>query len=283
MEQEAGGDKRRAEPVISRAIQALLDRHGVPERRRNTTLEAAAGMKYQQVRRRMTGETPWNVDEIKRLASHFGEPVFKLLGALVDDAGQPAVLKVAGLQLSCSVWPGEAIAGDKAFGPLVAAQDTESGAWEVLPPADAAGRAIHEVRRVIFEAEEPRRVAVIDDDEATAEAIVQVLRQKGLEAISYSSPEHIRSALETMTFDGYIVDWQLGEHDARDVLRLVRSRTATAPLIVLADTLTDSQEAQFEEVTTTFRAQLLEKPARTLMLFNALTLGFAAPLRRPPV
>lgn len=279
MEQETGGDKRKSEPVISRAIQALLDRHGVPERRRNTTLEAAAGMKYQQVRRRMTGETSWNVDEIKRLASHFGEPVFKLLGALVDDAGQPAVLKVAGLQLACSVWPGEAIAGDKAVGPLVAAQEGESGAWEVLPPADAVGRAVYEVRRVIFEAEEPRRVAVIDDDEATAEAIVQVLRQKGLEAISYSNAEHIRSALETTTFDGYIVDWQLGEQDARDVLQLIRSRTASAPLIVLADTLTDSQEAQFEEVTATFRAQLFVKPARTLMLFNALTLGFAA-LRR---
>jgi CheY-like chemotaxis protein len=281
MEQETGGDKRKAEPVISRAIQALLDRHGVPERRRNTTLEAAAGMKYQQVRRRMTGETSWNVDEIKRLASHFGEPVFKLLGALVDDAGQPAVLKVAGLQLACSVWPGEAIVGDKAVGPLVAVQDGESGEWEVVPPADAAGRTVHEVRRVIFEAEEPRRVAVIDDDEATAEAIVQVLRQKGLEAISYSNAEHIRSALETTTFDGYIVDWQLGEQDARDLLQLIRSRTAAAPLIVLADTLTDSQEAQFEEITATFRAQLFVKPARTLMLFNALTLGFAA-LRRTP-
>lgn len=276
MDQEAGGDKRKAEPVISRAIQALLDRHGVPERRRNTTLEAAAGMKYQQVRRRMTGETPWNVDEIKRLASHFGEPVFKLLGALVDDAGQPAVLRLAGLQLACSVWTGEAIAGEKAVGPLVAAQDAESGGWEVLPPADAAGRAIFEVRRIIFEAEEPRRVAVIVANVEMAEAIVQFLRQKGMEAISYSSADHIRSALETITFDGYIVDWQLGEQDARDFLHLIRGRSAVAPLIVLADTLTDSQEAQFDEVTATFRAQLFVKPARTLMLFNALTLGFSA-------
>jgi CheY-like chemotaxis protein len=278
MEQEAGGDKRKGEPVISRAIQALLDRHGVPERRRNTTLEAAVGMKYQQVRRRMTGETSWNVDEIQRLASHFGEPVFKLLGAFVDDAGQPAVLRVAGLQLPCSVWPGEVITGAKATGPLVAAQ-TEHGDWEVVVPADAGGRTLYEVRRLIFEGDEPRRVAVIDDDYATAEAIVQVLRQKGLEAISYSSADHIRSALETTTFDGYIVDWQLGDSDARELLQLVRSRTATAPLIVLTDTLTDSQEAHFEEVTTTFRAQLFEKPARTLMLFNALTLGFASPRR----
>ena len=279
MEQEEGGDKRRTEPVISRAIQALLDRHGVPERRRNSTLEAAAGMNYQQVRRRMSGETPWNVDEIKRLASHFGEPVFKLLGALVDDAGQPALLKVPGLRLPCSVWPGEAISGDKAVGPLVAAHNGDGG-WEVVPPAEAAGRSIFDVRRLIFEADEPRRVAVIDDDAATATAIVEVLRQKGLDAISYSSPEHIRSALEGTTFDGYIVDWQLGAGDAREVLQAIRARSPAAALIVLADTLTDSQEAHFEEVTLTFRAQLFEKPARALMLFNALTLGFSPRARR---
>jgi len=280
MEQEAGGGKRKPESGISRAIQALLDRQGVPERRRNTTLEAAAGMKYQQVRRRMSGETSWNVDEIKRLASHFGEPVFKLLGALVDDAGQPAVLKVAGLHLACSVWPGDAITGDKAVGPLVAVQEEGAGIWDVLPASDAAGRAVFGVRRLIFEAEEPRRVAVIDDEEATAQAIVQVLCQKGLEAISYSNSEHIRSALETTTFDGYIVDWQLAVSGTREILQLIRTRTSTAPLILLTDTLTDNQETEFEEVTTTFRAQLFEKPTRTLILFNALTLGFATQRRQ---
>lgn len=281
MEQDdEGSDKRRAAPLISKAIQTLLDRHGIPERRRNTVLEAAAGMNYQQVRRRMSGETPWNVDEIQRLASHFGEPVFKLLGAMVDDAGQPAVLKVAGLHLACSLWPGEALSRDKAVGPLVAARQPE-GRWEVLPPAEAADRPVHEVRRLIFEAEVPRRVAVIDDHEATAGAIVEVLRQKGLEAVSYSTPEHVRSALETTTFDGYIVDWQLRDTDPREILQAIRARTAVAPLIVLTDTLTDSQEAAFEEITTRFRVQLFEKPARTLLLLNALNLGFAARQRDP--
>src|SRR4051812_35917277 len=79
MDHEPGAEKRKSEPVISKAIEALLDRHGVPERKRRGALEAAAGMGYQQVRRRMTGETPWNVDEIQRLAAHFGEPLFKLL------------------------------------------------------------------------------------------------------------------------------------------------------------------------------------------------------------
>lgn len=238
-------------------------------------------MKYQQVRRRMSGETPWNVDEIKRLASHFGEPVFKLLGALVDDAGQPATLKVGGSQLlPCSVWIGEMINGDKALGPLVAAQDDVSGGWEVLPPGDIGERSVYEVRRLVFEAEQARRVAVIDDDEARAQALVVFLRQKGLEAISYSVPDHIRSALETTTFDGYIVDWQTRDLNPRELLQLIRSRAPAAPLNVLTAPLTDSQEAMFDEITSTFRAQLFEKPVRPLSLVNALNLGFAAQRRQ---
>lgn len=275
MEQEAGDDKHKPEPVISRAIQELLNRHGIPERRRITTLEAAAGMNYQQVRRRMNGDTSWNVDEIKRLASHFGEPVFKLLAAMVDGAGLPATFQVGGLHLACSVWPGEAVGGKKAVGELVAVQASEDS-WNVRLAADAKGTAAFEVRRLVFEAAKPRRVAVIDDAPATAEAIVQVLRQKGLEAISYCTPEHIRSALETTIFDGYIVTWRLGDGDARETLEQIRSRSASSPLILLTDTLTDSQEAELERVTAEFRAQLFEKPARTLTLFNALTLGFAA-------
>ena len=73
MDQEPDADDRNL--LISKAIEDVLDRHGIPERQRLSTLEAASGMSYAQVRRRMTGETPWNVDEIKRLAAHFGEPL----------------------------------------------------------------------------------------------------------------------------------------------------------------------------------------------------------------
>src|SRR5262249_12954164 len=93
-------------PAVSLAIQALLDRRGVPKSKRLIVLESALGIAYQQVRRRMMGETAWSVDDIKRIAAHFGEPVFRLLGAMVDgEAGQPAVLQVGGTKLACSIWP----------------------------------------------------------------------------------------------------------------------------------------------------------------------------------
>ena len=281
MDHDPGADKRKSEPVISKAIQALLDRHGVPERKRLGALEAAAGMGYQQVRRRMTGETPWNVDEIQRLASHFGEPVFKLLGALVDDAGQPAVLQVGTMKLPCSIWPGDQVARDKGIGPLVAVPGEGQEQWIVLPLAEAGDRPIHEIKRLIFEAAAPRRVAVVDDDDDLTSAIVQFLRKNGLEAISYNKAEHLRAALETTSFDGYILDWLLDDSDARDLLPLIRAKNPSAPLIILTGQIRagHAQEDDLASTIAAFRAQLYEKPTRALSLFNALELGFEAASR----
>ena len=281
MEQDPTGDKS-APTAITRAIQALLDRRGIPERKRLGALEAAVGIAYQQVRRRMMGETPWSVDEIKRLAAHFGEPVFRLLGALVDDTpGEPAVLQVGGARLACSVWPGPEAA--QGIGPYVAIPGEEPNGWTVVPASEAAGRRVFEVRRLIVEPEPPRRVAVVDDDDDLGRAIVQFLRQKGLDALSYTSAEHLRAALETTNFDGYILDWVLGEEKATTLLPLIRAKNPAGPVIILTGQIDagGAEESDLASALTTFRAQLYEKPSRTLSLFNALELGFeAAPRAR---
>lgn len=275
MEQDPAGD-RSAPTAITKAIQALLDRRGIPERKRLGALEAAVGIAYQQVRRRMMGDTTWSVDEIKRLAAHFGEPVFRLLGALVEDApGEPAVLQVGGAKLACSVWPGpEAVQG---IGPYVAIPGEESNGWTVVPVSEAVGRRAFEVRRLIVEPEPPRRVAVVDDDDDLGRAIVQFLRQKGLDAISYTSAEHLRTALETTNFDGFILDWVLGEEKATALLPLIRAKNPAGPVIILTGQIdAGGDESDLASALTTFRAQLYEKPSRTLSLFNALELGFQA-------
>lgn len=275
MEQEPGTDRQgKSDSVISRAIQDLLERHGVPEVRRISALDAATQLGNKNVRRRMSGETSWNVDEIRRLATHFDEPVFNLLSAMVGDTGQPAVLEIGGLGLMCTVWPGQALQAADARGPLIAVQsDGERPSWRVKLKQDHAGKSAYEVRRLVFENSDTPRVAVVDQLAATAEAIVQALEQKGLDAIPYSRPEYVKAALDTTSFDGYIVAWKMGDGDAREILELIRSRSPGAPLLLLVDQLDDQTEQRFEEITATYRAQLFEKPARTLSLLNALVLG----------
>ena len=64
--------------------------------------------------------------------------------------------------------------------------------WNVVPLAEAGERQAYEIKRLIFEAAPPRRVAIVDDDDDLAASIVQFLREKGLDAISYRTGEHLR-------------------------------------------------------------------------------------------
>jgi CheY-like chemotaxis protein len=265
---------------ISKAILAVLDRHGVPERQRLTTLEAAADMSYQQVRRRMSGESPWNVDEIQRLAAHFGEPLFGLLASLVDDVGHRATLQLGGITLPCAIWLGPRSSPKSSNGPLVAVAVTDAGErtdhWNVLPPADVGDRPAYEIKRLIFEAAPARRVAVVDTDDTLAADIVQFLRSKGLDALAYRSADKLLAALETLRFDGFILDWATRKGSARSLLPSVRTRYPSAPIIILTGPIKagSAHEQELESMLATHRAQLYEKPTRLLSLFTALDLGF---------
>ena len=94
-------DRHRA---LAAFIETMLDRHGVPERQRFRALEAALGMSYTQVRRRMLGEAPWSIEEIRKLAGHFHEPLIPIMAALADVPGIPATLPFAGAALASAVY-----------------------------------------------------------------------------------------------------------------------------------------------------------------------------------
>lgn len=274
MDHHPGSDEPRL--PISQAILAVLDRHAVPERQRLATLQAAVEMSYQQVRRRMAGESPWNVDEVKRLASHFGEPLFGLLATLVDDIGHRATLHLGGVALPCSIWLGPLAPPKTRIGPLVAVAGEAAEHWNVVPLAEAGDRQAHEIKRLIFEAAPPRRVAIVDGDEDLAISIVQFLRERGLDAVSYRTGENLLAALETSRFDGFVLDWMLGEGNIKELLPVVRTRSPGAPIIILTgqSKAGGAQEEELESTLTAYRAQLYEKPTRMLSLFTALELGF---------
>jgi CheY-like chemotaxis protein len=279
MDQDSGSAEHRL--PISKAIEAVLDRHAVPERQRLATLQAAVEMSYQQVRRRMAGESPWNVDEIQRLASHFGEPLFGLLATLVDDVGRQATLHLSGVALPCSIWLGPVAPPRTRIGPLVAVAGESGDHWLVVPPAEAGERPAYEVKRLIFEGARPRRVAVVDDDAELAAGIVQFLREKGLDAIAYRTAESLLAALETSRFDGFILDWMLGDGHIRELLPAVRDRHPAAPVIILTGPTGagGAREDELEATLAVYRAQLYEKPTRMLSLFTALDLGFETTTR----
>ena len=273
--EDSGGQRPSA---ISAFIEGMLDRHGVGERQRVRVLETALRMSYAQARRRMLGEAPWSIEELKRLADHFHEPLIPIVAAFLHQPGRSASFPVAGSVLPCTVWPsGEPIPGR--IGPLVVLHDKVADQWTVVPSSEAIDRPSYELSVLLFERPAPRRVAVLDDDIESARTIVEFLAAKGISAHPFDTGKALLTAMESEHFDGFIVDWLLGTETANDLLSQIRSRQSTGPLIILTGQINTgvAKEDELAVAGATHRALVFEKPMRLLTILNALQVGFGSP------
>ena len=82
-------------------VRALMERHGLPKYRQSAWLADAMGLSYSQAHRRMTGASPWSLEDLAKVAALFGE------ACRAGSAGQPqtsvpAVMDVGGARLRVS-------------------------------------------------------------------------------------------------------------------------------------------------------------------------------------
>ncbi|WP_157263933.1 helix-turn-helix domain-containing protein [Azohydromonas aeria] len=262
------------------ALVALLDRHGVPERQRVNTLEKATGISYGAARRRITGETGLEVAEVVKLAAFFKEPLFSLLGALVDEAGHPATACIGGMQIPCCIWPGPSSSDSPRLGLFVAYRG-ESDKWIVVPATEAGNRPTNEVRRIVYEASTLPKIAIVSRDAAFCAAALQTLRARGLDPTIYPAAKSLRHAMQATSFDGYVLDETVLSKDLEPTLDEVRGRSTAAPIIVLTtpNKADRNQERALETVVNNFHVQLYDKPTRMLHLCSALELGLRTAAR----
>lgn len=263
--------------AVSAFIEGILDRHGIGERQRVRALETALCMSYAQARRRLLGEAPWSIDELRRLADHFREPLIPMVAAFLNQPGRSASFPVAGAVLPCTVWPsGKPITGR--IGPLVVLHDKFSDQWTVVPSSDATDRPSYELTMLLFERPAPRRVAVLDGDLESARPMVEFLSAKGIDARAFDTGDALLSAMEAVHFDGFVVDWLLASSATSDLLTLIRARQATGPLIILTGQITSgaAREDELALAGSTYKAFVFEKPTWLLTILNALQVGFGS-------
>ena len=204
------------------------------------------------------------------------------MAALADVPGIPATLPFAGAALPCTIWPvGEPLAGR--IGPMVAMHDETTDQWTVASASEVADSPSYELARLLFERSPPRRVAVLDDDSDSAQSIVDFLGAKGMDAQPFNCAGDLLAAMESEPFEGFVVDWLLGDTTAKDLLSKIRARVPSGPVVILTGQIATgiASEEELAMVGASYRALLYEKPTRPLTIFNALQVGFT-PKRRPP-
>lgn len=135
----------------ARCVRELMQRHDVSSRKFGRVVGEILGMEYMAGYRRAWGKHPWRLDEIEKIASHFGETAAQVLEPLLALPAEPAVLMVGSLKVKCTAVLGKQLAAPFTD-QLVAIGGLDT--WLIVPSADIALPA-REVRKIVFTSSTP--------------------------------------------------------------------------------------------------------------------------------
>jgi CheY-like chemotaxis protein len=219
----------------------LMVKKGVAPRDRAGTLSSILGISFSAAHRKLNGESRLSVEALKTIARHYDVPV----GVLVDEAsetpsGVSGSFCMGGKQLPCTVWLGDPLPETGRMPEFVAIR--LNGDWRVVESSRSHGEKRFGVTRLemAFEAPPTFSVAVVDDDALFCESLAEYFETQDMSATAFSDPELFIAALQRETFDGFIVDWNLGAYTGQDLMRAIRdSSSQSAPLILLTGMLHD--------------------------------------------
>ncbi|AOJ11172.1 response regulator [Burkholderia mayonis] len=282
-------DPANADLITATKVRDLLTRTGIPPRSHNTTIANILGLSFSVVTRKMKGQIPWNLSQLRDIASYFGVPP----AILLDDKGvqsstavemHDATLVIETRRFRCRAAISTK-AGSQVESDFVALQWQDN--WIVYEKKQAPAGRTYPVEVIELRSSESSayevRIAVVDDSPDVAETICEYFAEKGIAAIAYYDSTSLRKALEVEDFDGYILDWMLGAETAAGLVRGIRaSENADAPIFLLTGKIStgEASEDEIANIVSNFNARCEEKPVRLPILFAevARALKIAYPL-----
>lgn len=241
-------------------------------------LAAILGCSKSNAYKKLSGDIEFFGSQIELIEKHFNT---KLLSSA--DKGEETlitgVLRIGQKQLPCKIELGDALEDGAVLPQFVAT--LQGGVWVVIEAADALGvaRALR-VQAVSLVLDTPlhspkRAVAILDDNRDSADSACLFLEQSGLSATKYYDIPSIFAAMRTTKFDGFVLDWQIG-NDTSEVLiqEIRRTMGITVPIILLTGGVKLGQYKENEAVQrleTTYRLNLLFKPLSMTTLTEIVT------------
>ena len=267
--------------TVAERVRELMSRHGIGKRQQTTELCRILDLSFSQGHRKLRGNSPWTLSQIKKVAEAFGEPAAQLFGAQTLDPGmvganaQEALFCIGAVEMACIAWIGAQIeAGTR---PEFIAY-SKSGQWRVVRHDGALYQNAFEVHKIEIyprrgETDKPS-VAVVDDDQTSADNLRDYLEQSGFSATALYGLPAFSNALQTQVFDAVVIDWLFGGQTAAAVIQSVRSsENPDAPIFVLTGELLTGKasESEISQVIRNYDVACYEKPARMAILVADLS------------
>ena len=267
--------------AVAERVRELMSRHGIGKRQQTTELCRILDLSFSQGHRKLRGNSPWTLSQIKKVAEVFGEPAAQLFGAQTLDPGmdgavaQEAVFSIGGIELACTAWVGAAI--EPGSRPEFIAY-SKLGQWRVTRHDGALYQSAYEVHKIEIyprraEADKPL-IAVVDDDRSSADNLRDYLDRSGFAAVAIYGLAAFVEQLQTQVFDGVVIDWLFGNQTSAAAIRAVRaSENPDAPVFVLTGELLTGKasESEISEIIRNYNVACYEKPARMAILVADLS------------
>jgi CheY-like chemotaxis protein len=278
MANEAGSPDSLA---VAERVRELLSRHGIGKRQQTAELCRILDLSFSQGHRKLRGNSPWTLLQITKVAEVFGEPAAQLFGAQSLDPGMvgavahEAVFTLGPLELACTAWIGVAL--EPGSRPEFVAY-AKNGQWRVTRHDGTLHQSAYEVHKIEIyprraEANKPL-IAVVDDDEASADNLRDYLERSGYAAVAIYGLAPFVEQLQTQVFDGVVIDWLFGHQTSAAAIRAVRaSENPDAPVFVLTGELLTGKasESEISEIIRSHNVACYEKPARMAILVADLS------------
>ncbi len=259
-----------AHQQITAMVIAYLDGKDVPERGRGALISEVTGLSIQHARKRLTPNgPPWVVDELGKIARHFGDGLSDLLPFASTDAklgnGQSCEIEIAGHWYGAQARVHGMTDGCRP-GQMVAVRHHDRWrlvASEQVPPGTAAYEATHIA--LYPKPSQNIRVAILDDDVSVAKSLRDALIEGGFSASAFSFEGQLSDRLAE--FDVFIIDFVLGEgKNACSIVEKIRGIKPLAPIALLTGHAREAASIEIAGLVRAHRVEVHEKPAQIIIL-----------------
>ncbi|MCC7005104.1 MAG: response regulator [Ottowia sp.] len=240
-----------------------MEAHGVTKRNHRKLLVEILGLSNSHAHKKLAGNVGWSLDQLKTVLDHFQESPSAIFDDLLGNNGIAATIKTNNKESPCFIWLGHSLDEHHPY-PFVAVNRKEK--WVVI---DSEAEEIEQkffITRIEFQQPKPpkARIAVIDDDKASADVLCTFLNESGFSATSFYEPESLLVAHQENPFDGYIVDWILEKQTAESLIKTIRKSNVHVPIILMTGQLSTGKasESEIANAIINFGVLTQEKPVR---------------------
>lgn len=263
-------------PVGSRIVRALLNRHDVPSMRHVTTIAQVIGCGHQAAYRRLGGGVAWEIEEIEKLANHFGESLAQVFAATDPLQTASAVLVAGGHRIACELVVGGPLR-EREPNTLVAAKAGEQ--WLVMPAPEGGVGPVFEVQQLTVSSRTNwrPRVAILDDEVSAVASLAQYFSDQGCDAQAFSRVEDLVAHMKARPFDGYVIDWVLSEGPAAELIAMIVAEDPHCSIAILTGKMEKdiSVGPAVTAAVSAYQLQFFQKPTPPSIIVTALKRSMA--------